>query len=188
MNSNYEDFMILLGNIFFVLVSGLLLSLAVVVLVYLLLRGIYPSYSPATLGFLVLLILFVILFFEGAFMTGAICAKAYVKDAKHFIETIYSKDEIKKISSDNCITDEVISEIKKQYPSLESYMSYFKDDNMNGNIISKIDSARRWFNRYIGKRIIAIVIISVIGGFLAGIFRRKYRHSYSNTDYEMYDG
>ena len=180
--------MILLGNIFLVLVSGLLLSLAVVALVYLLLRGIYPSYTPAPLGFLVFLILFVVLFFEGAFMTGAICAKGHVKDVQHFIDTTYSRDEIKKLSSNNCIADEAIREIKEQYPSFESYMSYLNDDNMNNNIISKMDSARRWFNRYIGKRVAAIVIISVIGGFLAGIFRRKYRPGYSNTEYEMYDG
>lgn len=187
MNSNYEDFMILLGNIFLVLVSGLLLSLAVVALVYLLLRGIYPSYIPAPLGFLVFLILFVVLFFEGAFMTGAICAKSYVKDVQHFIDTTYSKDEKKKLGSNNSIADEAIREIKKQYPSLESYISYLNDDNMNNSIISKIDSARRWFNRYIGKRVMAIVIISVIGGFLAGIFRRK-TGSAGNIDYEMYDG
>lgn len=180
--------MILLGNIFLVLVSGLLLSLAVVALIYLLLRGLYKSYYPTPLGLIVLFVLFVVLFFEGAFMTGAIYAKGYVKDVQHFIETTYNKDEIEKTSSNNCITDEVINRIENQYPALESYMSYLDDDNMNNSIISKLDSARRWFSRYIGKRVMAIVIISVIGGFLAGIFRRKYRHSYSNTDYEMYDG
>lgn len=188
LNSNYDDFMILLGNIFLVVVLGLLLSLAVVILIYLLLRGLYRSYYPTPLGLMVFFVLFVVLFFEGAFMTGAIYAKGYVKDVKNFIEANYSKDEPNNHGATYYITNEVVKEIENQFPALESYISYIKDDDTNTNIMSKIDSARRWFNRYIGKRVMAIVIISVIGGFLAGIFRRKYRLGYSHAEYEMYDG
>lgn len=121
-------------------------------------------------------------------MTGAIYAKGYVKDVKNFIEANYSKDEPNNHGATYYITNEVVKEIENQFPALESYISYIKDDDTNTNIMSKIDSARRWFNRYIGKRVMAIVIISVIGGFLAGIFRRKYRLGYSHAEYEMYDG
>lgn len=185
-NSNYDDFMILLGNIFLVLVSGLLLSLAVVALIYLLLRGLHRSYYPTPMGLIVFFALFVVLFFEGAFMTGAIYAKGYVKDVQHFIETNYIKDKPNNHDGAYHITNEAVKEIEDQFPALESYTSYIKNDN--NNIIFKIDSARRWFSRYIVKRVAAIVIISVIGGFLAGVFRRKTRSTCSNIDYEMYDG
>ena len=180
--------MILLGNIFIVVVLGLLLSLAVVALIYLLLRGLYRSYYPTPMGLIVFFALFVVLFFEGAFMTGAIYAKGYVKDVQHFVEANYGKDKPNNHGGAYHIANDAVKEIEDRFPALESYISYIKNDNSNNNIISKIDSARRWFNRYIGKRVAAIVIISVIGGFLAGVFRRKYRPGYSNTDYEMYDG
>ena len=141
--------MILFGNIFLVLVSGLLLSLAVVALIYLLLRGLYKSYYPTPVGLIVLFVLFVVLFFEGAFMTGAIYAKGYIKDVQQFIETNYSKDEPNNHGTTYHITNEVVKEIENQFPALESYISYIRDDDTNNNIISKMNSARRCFNRYI---------------------------------------
>lgn len=186
MCTNYEGFKMLLGNVLIVVLFGLLLSLAVVGVVYFALRAVYSSYYPSPLGFAVFLVLFLFIFFEGIFLTGAVRVKKYIREVNDFIETTYVANNDSVIEGDRF--GDTIKELEDNYPLLESYMSYIDGDNEDGDLISSLHYARQWLGRYIIKRLSAMAIASVICGLLAGVFRRKTRRMREDTDYEMYEG
>lgn len=172
-------------NIMLALLWGGLLSVVLVVLLYLLVRALYPSCKLTLLSGLVMFVLWIFVFVQSTMMVGALYAKGYVDDLKTMVATFMEKgtdvsDSLNYLQQ----ADQLKQNLSEQYPILESYLdrldiSELLDRNMPVEIVLA-EGIKEMIHFYILRRVLWMLAFLLVGGILYHSFQRK-GSSYSNT-------
>lgn len=166
------------GNIIACFLGGLLITSILIFVLYILLKALYNPFRASTTGVIATFMLFILLFIQGALMTGAFYAKGYADDMCTWtLEAIHSSQK----SGGEFMTSNEIEGIKRQaeknFPQLSSYISDLNVKELNEGSTSATlaltKSIKSLINRYILRRMLWMTGIMTAGGILLGWTRKK---------------
>lgn len=168
----------MIGNIMGCVFGGLFITSILIFVLYILLKALYNPFRTSITGVIATFMLFILLFIQGALMTGAFYAKGYADDMCTWtLEAIHSSQK----SGGEFMTSNEIEGIKRQaekiFPQLSSYISDLNVKELNegstSTTLALTKSIKSLINRYILRRVLWMAGIMTAGGILLGWTRKK---------------
>ena len=161
--------------------------MVLVVLLYLLIRALYPSCKLTLLSGVVMFVLWIFLFIQSTMMVGGLYAKGYVNDIKTVVATFMRKTtDLSDSVNHSQQVDNLKQNLSEQYPILEFYLDRLDIRELtNRDMPMEIilaESIKEMIHYYILRRILWMVAFLLIGGVLYHSFQRK-GSSYNRNTY-----
>ena len=177
-------------NLISTLLWGGILSIVIIVLLYLLMRGLYFSYRFTLWNILLMLVLWILFFSPNTMMGGAMYAKGYVDDVQELVSSVANQANgtFTQLSSAEQV-EQVKLAIQEEFPIVSSYVEKIDvksiADGSTGYAVGIAQVMKKTINYYILRRILWIIGFIIGGGILLAWMRPRMRFS-SPTDMETY--
>lgn len=167
-----------ISNIIACIAWGTIISVMLLIILHIVMKALYPSYSLSIPGACILFLLFIFLFTQSAMLTGAMYAKGYVDDIEVLaVSLIHETGYASKQLTSKEQTKEMIRKIEKEYPALSSYFSKIDTDTITGGgtaiAIALARDLRSEINYYILRRVLWLAGMMLTGRILLACTRRK---------------
>lgn len=167
-----------IGNIIACIAWGIVISVILLIVLHIIMKALYPSYSLSIPSICVLFILFIFLFAQSAMLAGAIYAKGYVDDIETLaVSLIHETGHMSKQLTPTEQTKEMIRKIEKECPALSSYLSKIDTGTITGGgtvIASALArDLKSEINYYILRRVLWLAGMMLAGRILLVCTRRN---------------
>lgn len=167
-----------IGNIIACIAWGTIISVMLLIILHIVMKALYPSYSLSIPGACILFLLFIFLFAQSAMLTGAMYAKGYVDDIEVLaVSLIHETGHASKQLTSTEQTKEMIRKIEKEYPALSSYLSKIDTGTITGGgtaiAIALARNLKSEINYYILRRVLWLAGMMLTGRILLACTRRK---------------
>lgn len=167
-----------IGNIIACIAWGTIISVMLLIILHIIMKALYPSYSLSIPSTCVLFVLFIFLFAQSTMLAGAIYAKGYVDDIETLtISLIHETGHASKQLTSTEQAKEMIQKIEKEYPALSSYLNKIDTATITGGgtaiAIALSRDLKSEINYYILRRVLWLAGMMIAGRILLACTRRK---------------
>lgn len=178
-----------IGNIIACIAWGIIISVMLLIVLHIIMKALYPSYSLSIPSVCVLFALFILLFAQSAMLAGAIYTKGYVDNIETLaVSLIHETGHASKQLTSTEQTKGMIRKIEKEYPALSSYLSKIDTSTITGGgtaiAIALARDLKREINYYILRRVLWLASMMFAGRILLAYTRRKQYAGHSAADGE----
>lgn len=175
-----------ISNIIACIAWGTAISVMLLIVLHIVMKALYPSYSLSLPGTCVLFILFIFLFAQSVMLAGALYAKGYADDIETIaVNFIHESRHTSKPLTSTEQAKEMIRKIEKEYPFISSYLKKVNTAHITSGgtaiAIALSRDLKSEINYYILRRVLWLAGMMLVGKILLAWTRRK-QYAQHNTD------